>query len=72
MKSVKTRRIIVAEREAKIQELVLKNQYYTAMKELIALKRMAYSEFIDVYENIIGIKIAEAQKYIERASQTDW
>lgn len=71
MKSVKTRRIIVAEREAKIQELVLKNQYYTAMKELIALKRMAYSEFIDVYENIIGIKIAEAQKYIEKASETE-
>lgn len=70
MKSIKNKRIIMLDREGKIQSLIEKRQYYAAMKELIALKQINYSNLVEAFENLISNKISETEKELERARET--
>lgn len=67
LKTVEHKRNIIIDRENKILELIGRKAYYTAMKEIIALKNMDFSYFIETYEKIVSIKIEEAEKTIEEA-----
>lgn len=69
MKSIKNKRIIILDREDKIQRLIEKKQYYAAMKELIALKQINYSNLVESLENLIGSKIGEVQKKLTKANE---
>lgn len=69
MKGIKNKRIIILDRETKIQNLVEKKQYYTAMKELIALKQINYSSLVEALENLISNKIGEVEKKLNEAHE---
>lgn len=71
MKSIKNKRIIMLDREGKIQSLIGKRQYYSAMKELIALKQINYSSLVEAFESLISNKIVEVEKELENAHATN-
>ena len=69
MKSIKNKKIIILDREDKIQKSIEKKQYYTAMKELIALKQINYSNLVESLENLIASKIGESEKKLAKAHE---
>lgn len=67
MREVKAKRAVIVDRENKIESLIENNKYYGAMRELIALKKLTASEFIESYENLISSKIAKAEACLIKA-----
>ncbi|URZ17975.1 zinc ribbon domain-containing protein [Clostridium felsineum] len=66
LKKIEIQTNIITDRQNKIIEFMEQRAYYSAMKEIIALKKINMSEFIDTYEKIASIKIAEAENFIGR------
>ncbi|AAK78454.1 ribosomal protein L32 [Clostridium acetobutylicum] len=68
LKKIQNKINIIVDRQNKILEFVEKKAYYSGMKEIISLKKLNTSAFIDTYEKIISIKIAEAEKLMQQAN----